>query len=53
MLIFMKFLKTQSDQNIHQNAPNRTHFLNILRELAYAPESHRIYVQPLLICIST
>ena len=42
MLIFREFYKTQSDQNINQNAPN---FQNFLRELAYAPETSSIYVQ--------
>ena len=45
MLIFMEFFKTQSDQNIYQNAPNCTKYLNFLMELAYAPEPPSIYVQ--------
>ena len=40
--MFKEFFKTQSVQNIYQNAPN---FLNFLRELAYAPEPPSIYVQ--------
>ena len=45
MLIFREFFKTQSDQNIYQNAPNCPNILNFLRELAYAPEPPSIYVQ--------
>ena len=29
MLIFRNFFKTQSDQNIHQNAQNAPYFLHI------------------------
>ena len=39
MLMFREFFKTQSDQNIYQNAPN------FLRELEYAPEPPSIYLQ--------
>ena len=42
MLIFKESFKTQSDQNMYQNAPN---FQNLLWELAYAPEPPSIYVQ--------
>ena len=42
MLMFREFFKTQSDQNIYQNAPIAQNFL---RELAYAPEPPSIYVQ--------
>ena len=66
MLIFREFSKTQSDQNIHQNAPNCTTFQNFLRacihvkyritlhnsSLVYAPELPSICVQLKLICIS-
>ena len=44
MLIFREFFKTQSDQNIHQNAPNCTTFSKSV-ELAYAPELPSICVQ--------
>ena len=46
MLIFKEFFKTQSDPNIHQNAPNCTTFLKkISGQLAYAPELPSICVQ--------
>ena len=45
MLIFREFFKTQSDQNIYQNAPNCTKFFNLFQELVYAPEPLSIYVQ--------
>ena len=39
MLIFIEFFKTQSDQNIHQNAPNCIIFSTFFGgELAYTPE---------------
>ena len=59
MSIFREFFKTQSDQNILQNALNCTklhqtapNFQNFLGELAYAPEPPSIYVQLYLMCIS-
>ena len=42
MSIFKDFFKTQSDQNIHQNAPNLTSFSKISGQLAYAPELYII-----------
>ena len=49
MLIFREFSKTQSDQNIHQNAPKRTKLHHIFKmfsgELAYAPEPPSICMQ--------
>ena len=42
MLIFKEFFKTQSDQNIHQNALNCTKSSKFFRKLAYAPESPSI-----------
>ena len=47
MLIFREFFKTQSDENIYQNAATKLHkkIKNFLRELAYAPEPPIIYVQ--------
>ena len=36
MVIFEYFLKTRSDQNIHQNAPNCTILKNFLGD--YTPE---------------
>ena len=56
MLSFREFYKTQSDQNIHKNAPNCTTFLKLSqgsRQLAYAPELPSICVQLYLICIFT
>ena len=45
MLIFREFFKTQSDQNIHQNAPNCTTLSNLFQEASiYAPELSSIYV---------
>ena len=41
MSIFREFFKTQSDQNIHQNALNCTKSLKFLGELAYSPEQLR------------
>ena len=39
MLIFKGFFKTQSDQNVHQNASNCSIISKFSqRELAYAPE---------------
>ena len=39
MLIIGEFFKTQSDQNIHQNAPKIHHIVKIFSgELAYAPK---------------
>ena len=39
MLIFREFFKTQSDQNIHQNAPKLHHIFQIFSgQLAYAPK---------------
>ena len=38
MLIFRELFKSQSDQNIHQGAPNCTIFSKFSRA-AYAPES--------------
>ena len=43
MLIFREFFKTQSDQNIYQDAPNCTKFSH--GAIAYAPEPPSIYVQ--------
>ena len=47
MLIFSEFFKTQSDQNIHQNAPNCNTFSKFSHsmQLAYAPELPSICVQ--------
>ena len=47
MLIVREFFKTQSDQNIHQNAPNCTKFSKKIRGASiYAgPEPPSIYVQ--------
>ena len=42
MSIFREFFKTQSDQNIHQNALNCTKSLKFLGELAYFPEQLNI-----------
>ena len=39
MLLFREFFNTQSDQNIHQNAPN------FLEELAFAPDPPSINMQ--------
>ena len=44
MSIFREFFKTQSDQNIHQNALNCTKFLKFLGELAYSPEQLNLLV---------
>ena len=45
MLIFREFFKTQSDQNIYQNAPNCTKFSKFSQvAIAYAPELPSIYV---------
>ena len=51
MIIFNEFFKTQSDQNIHQNALNSTKLLQtvpnfqfFLGEPAYAHEPPRIYM---------
>ena len=46
MLIFREFFKTQSDQNIYQNAPNCTKFLFFFHgAIVYALEPLSIYVQ--------
>ena len=48
MSFFREFFKTQSDQNIHQNALNCIKFLKFLGELAYSPERMNflvLYVQ--------
>ena len=46
MLIFGEFFKTQSDQNIHQNAPKCTIFSkNYSGELANVPEPSNICEQ--------
>ena len=42
--IFREFFKTQSDQNIHQNALNCTKSLKFLGELAYFPEQLNLLV---------
>ena len=42
MIIFREFFKTQSDQNIYQNAPNCTKFS---QEASIYPEPPSIYVQ--------
>ena len=44
MSIFREFFKTQSDQNIHQNAQNCTKSLKFLGELAYFPEQLNLLV---------
>ena len=44
MSIFREFFKTQSDQNIHQNALNCTKSLKFLGELAYSPEQLNLLV---------
>ena len=41
MLIFREFFKTQSDQNIHQNAPNCTTFSNFHRAASICPWTPR------------
>ena len=44
MLIFREFFKTQSDQNIYQNAPNCTKFSKFSQAASiYAPEPPSIY----------
>ena len=47
MLIFREFCKTESDQNIHQNAQQTApHFQKFLRTASiYAPELPSICVQ--------
>ena len=46
MLIYREFFKTQSDQNIYQNAPNCTKFSQKASIYGlYAPEPPSIYVQ--------
>ena len=40
MLIFGEFFKTQSDQNIHQNAPNCTIFSKSSRVCINMPLNH-------------
>ena len=48
MLMFREFFKTQSDQNIYQNAPNCTNFLKFSQGASicgYALELPSIYVQ--------
>ena len=47
MLIFKNFFKTQSDQNIHQYAPNCT--IISQGELAYAPEPPSIIMHATII----
>ena len=42
MLILREFFKTQSDSDIHQNAPTAPYFRNFLGA-AYAPEPHIVY----------
>ena len=37
MLIFRVFFKTQSDQNIHQNAQTAPDYQKFSRKLAYRP----------------
>ena len=43
MLIFKEYFKTQSDENIHQNAPNCTIFSKFFR-VPYAPEPLKAYI---------
>ena len=45
MLIFRKFFKTQSDQNIYQDAPNCTKFSKFSQGAIICPEPPSIYVQ--------
>ena len=43
MLIFREFFNTQSDQNILQNAPNRTTFQNFLKGASIMPLNSPAY----------
>ena len=46
LLIFREFFKTQSDQNIYQDAPTCTKCSKFSQGASiYAPEPPRIYVQ--------
>ena len=47
MLIFREFFKTQSDQNIHHDAPNCKRFSNFLQGSyhVYVPELPSLCVQ--------
>ena len=51
MLIFRKFSKTYSDQNIHQKALTAPHFPNFLVELAYAPETPSTTIINMYFCM--
>ena len=44
MLIFMEFLKTQCDQNIHQNALNCTKFSKFSRGASIMPLDLLVYM---------
>ena len=45
MLIFREFFKTQSDQNVYQDAPNCTKFLKFSQGASICPEPPSIYLQ--------
>ena len=45
MLNFREFFKTQSDQNIYQNAPNYTKFSKFSQGASICTEPPSIYVQ--------